>query len=139
MHSRKVLDLLIEGIQIIDFDWRYLYVNEALAAYQNTSREAIIGKTIFERFPAVENSEIFKISQRCMLEREEQIAESDFEYPDKTKKRFELKIKPIEEGIIILSVDITHRYEAETKIKRANHLYNFISELNHKIVKVKDQ
>lgn len=103
----KTLDLLTEGVQIIDYDWRYLYVNNALLGYQKASKEEVIGRTILERYPDFEKTEAFQRLKVCMTERRSEQTESEFQYPDKTKKWFSLRIEPVEEGLLILSLDIT--------------------------------
>jgi PAS domain-containing protein len=38
-----VLDLMQEGLHVIGFDWRYLYVNRAAAAHSSYSKEELLG------------------------------------------------------------------------------------------------
>lgn len=136
---QEMLDLLIEGVQIIDFNWSYVYVNDAFLVYQNTSREEILGHTIMERYPSIEDTQLFKILAQCMTNRKPQKTKIEFEYPNKSKKWFALTIKPVAKGILILSLDITAEKEAEDKLNKANHLYAFTSQINQNIVRVKDE
>jgi PAS domain S-box-containing protein len=132
-------DLLKEGVQIIDYNWRYLYVNDATAWHGKTTKQELLGHTMMEKYPGIELTDAFKVLRQVMTERKPQKLENEFEYPDKSKRYFELNIEPVEEGILILSLDITERHEAEEKTKRANQLYAFISQVNQNIVRVKDQ
>lgn len=112
------LDHLMEGFQVIGFDWRYRYVNDAVVKHSKLSKEELIGYTMMERYPGIESTEMFKALQRCMHERISQHMENEFTYPDRAKGWFELSIQPIPEGIFILSIDITERKLAEEEKKK---------------------
>lgn len=135
----ETLDNMMEGAQIIDFNWRYIYVNKALSAYSMYSSEELLGSTIQEKYPGVEQTELFKVLQKCMKERVATHLENEFVFPNGTKRFFELSIQPVPEGIFILSVDITERKKAEQEIEKLNRLYAFISAVNQSIVHIRNQ
>jgi len=111
---RRSLDNLIEGCQLISFDWRYLYVNKAaLKQSKFTSKKDLIGFTMMEKYPGIDNAEMFQVLKTCMEERVSKEMENEFVFPDNTKGWFELRIRPVPEGIFILSVEITERKKAE--------------------------
>ena len=114
------LDSMIEGVQIHDFNWRYIYVNDALVTYSKYSREELLGYTPMEKYPGIEQTDLFKVLERCMNERAAEHLESEFVFPDGSKGYFELSLQPVPEGIFILSVDITKRKLAEEGIKKLN-------------------
>lgn len=112
----RLIENLREGIQVLGFDWHYLFVNDAVVRQSHYSRDQLIGHTIIERYPGVTETAMFKVLQRCMKEREAAIFENEFVYPDGTVGWFELSIQPIPEGLLILSIDATQRKEAERKV-----------------------
>ncbi|MGD2066977.1 MAG: PAS domain S-box protein, partial [Candidatus Bathyarchaeota archaeon] len=116
---RSTLDSLMEGCQIIGFDWRYIYVNDAIAKQGRQTKEEMLGHTMMERYPGIENTELFTVLRRCMEERTSHQLENEFTFPDGAKGWFELRIQPVPEGIFILSVDITERKQAEEKFRLA--------------------
>jgi PAS domain S-box-containing protein len=120
LQLREILDKMIEGVQIIGFDWRHLYVNDAVVKQSHFAKHELLGYTMMERYPGIEQTTVFKILQECMDNRTLQHAEIDFEFPDKRRAWFELSIQPIREGIFILSIDITERREAQDSISRLN-------------------
>ncbi len=138
-HFSRVLDSLWEGVQIIDFSWRYVYVNNAIAGYEQTTKENLLGSSILERYPGIERTDVFEALQLGMLERTANKVEIEFVYPDRSRKWFQLRIEPVEEGIMVLSMDISKRKETDEKMKRSNQLLLFISQVNQKIVRVKDE
>lgn len=117
---RSSLDTMLEGIQIINFGWRYLYVNEAVAKQGKYPREELLGHTMMEKYPGIEKTELFSILRQCMSERVSKSMDNEFVYPDGSKDWFELSIHPVPEGILILSINITERRKAEEKIKKLN-------------------
>ncbi len=135
----QILDGLQEGIQIIDFSWCYLYVNDTLAGYENTTKEKLLGQSLTARYPYIIHTEVFKSLEHCMLQRKKSQIETEFVYPDQSKKWFQLRIEPVEEGIMVRSVDITNRKAADEKLIKLNRLYSFISQVNQNIVRVNDE
>ncbi len=116
----RVLDTMMEGCQIIDFDWRYKYVNEVVAGQGKRKPEELPGHTMMEMYPGIEQTELFSILQQSMEERTSRRMENQFVFPDGDFGWFELSIQPVPEGIFILSTDITERKRAENEIQQLN-------------------
>lgn len=135
----EAFDKLLEGVQIIDFNWKYVYVNKTLADYEKSTPKKIIGRSLHELHPGIESTPVYVIFHQCMLHRTSDRAEISFRYPDQVTKWFEITIEPIDEGLLILSLDITHKKQADEKMNKANHLLAFISQVNQNIVRVKDE
>src|SRR5215217_3431803 len=88
--NTRTLDNLIEGCQIIGFDWRYLYINDVTAQQGHQTKEALLGSTMMEKYPGIENTPLFTTLRRCMEECTVQHLENEFIYPDGTTGWFEL-------------------------------------------------
>jgi PAS domain S-box-containing protein len=116
----QTLDKMMEGIQIIDSDWKYVYVNESTARMGKYTREDLLGHTMMEKYPGIENSELFAVLKECMENKTSRFLENEFVYNDGTKGWFELSIQPVPEGLFILSIDITKRKAAENSIRKLN-------------------
>ena len=119
---RNVLDNLMEGCQIIGFDWRYLYVNDAVAKHGRFRKEELLGHTMMEMYPGIEDTELCEVLKRCMKERTSTQFENKFKYPDGRMGWFELRVHPVSEGIFILSIDITKRKKRQKEILIKNTL-----------------
>ncbi|HAG50503.1 MAG TPA: hypothetical protein DHU69_04680 [Deltaproteobacteria bacterium] len=124
----NTLESMMEGCQIIDFDWRYIYVNDAVARHGRKAKEDLIGRKMIELYPGIENTEMFAALRRCMDERAPQRINNEFIYPDGSKRWFELSIQPVPDGIFILSIDITERKQAEEMVKESEEKYRRLIE-----------
>lgn len=118
----ETLDSLHEGLQVIDFHWRYIYMN-ATALKQSKFEDLgdILGHTMMEKYPDVEETPLFSILKHCMTEREPDQFLNDFVFPDGSKGWFELRIEPVPAGICILSMDVTKRKRAEEDTQKYIH------------------
>ncbi len=117
---RNTLDTMLEGAQIIGPDWRYLYVNQAVARQGRRAREDLLGRSMLEVYPGIENTALFGALQRCMTDRTPFQMENEFVYPDGERSWFQLSIQRVPEGIFILSMDISARKQAEMEILKLN-------------------
>lgn len=123
-HQKKIyaaMDQLLEGVQIIDFNWRYIYVNNAVVEQSKFSRESLIGFTMMEKYPGIENTDLFRALRTCMKSRIACHFENEFKYPDGSKGWFDLSIQPGDEGLTILSNDITNRKKSELENEQYLH------------------
>lgn len=137
---RSTLDNMLEGCQIIGYDWRYLYVNDAAARHGRRGKEELLGRTMMEMYPGIENTEMFTALQRCMEKRIPHRLENEFTFPDGSNGWFELSIEPAPEGIFILSLDITERKRAEKElIKYREDLEELVKERTAELERVNEQ
>lgn len=106
---KTTLDHMMEGCQIISFDYTYLYINDAGAIQGHIPKEQLLGKTMMEMYPGIEQSPFFLYLKKCLEERIPYRMENEFVYSDGTRGWFDLSIEPVPEGAFILSIDITER------------------------------
>ena len=112
-----LLDALLEGFQVIDFDFRYVLVNSAAARHGRKPASELRGRTMMECYPGIEQTEMFQHLRRCMLQRESLILTNEFAYDDGTSAHFELRVEPVPQGLCVLSIDVTARMQAEARLR----------------------
>ncbi|MEO8395780.1 MAG: PAS domain-containing protein, partial [Chloroflexota bacterium] len=134
----SALDMVAEGAQMISFDWRYLYLNDAAAHRARRTKAEMLGFTMLEIYPGIEQTPIFDVFQRCMNQRSAEHMENQFTFPDNHMGWFELHIQPIAEGLFIISTDVTERKQAEAQTlalaaeqQRGELLRAFITDVSH--------
>lgn len=127
-----IFDNMIEGIQVIDSEWRYVYVNETVAAQGKSKRDELFGKTMPEKYPGIENTGMFENLRKCMNERIAHNMINEFDFPNGSKGYFQLRMQPVAEGVLIMSFDITEQkkmeLEREKTIIERTHLLDQIIE-----------
>lgn len=116
----SIFDKMIEGIQIVNPDWIYLYVNDTVALHGKYSKKELLGHTMMERYSGIENTEMFAQMQKCLQEQKPHQMINEFDFPDGSKGYFELRMQPVEEGIIVMSFDVTKQKLAEQFLHYTN-------------------
>lgn len=129
-----ILDNLMEGYQVIGHDFRYLYVNEAVARQGRKSRGELVGHTMMELYPGIEATHMFSVLKQCMEERTPAELENEFTYPDGSTGWFALKMEPVPEGVFILSMDISERKRAENELLNQLHRIEALREIDIAII-----
>jgi PAS domain S-box-containing protein len=69
---RTALDNMLEGIQFLSFDWRYLYLNAAAEKHNRRPNQELMGHVYMEMWPGIAETHVFAVIQRCMEERNPQ-------------------------------------------------------------------
>ncbi len=114
---RQTLDDMQEGCQIIGFDWRYLYVNDSAARHGRRPAAELVGRTMTECYPGIDQTPLFQRMKECMTGRATQQFENEFAYPDGTSAWFDIVIHPAPDGVFVTSYDITDRKRAELDLR----------------------
>jgi PAS domain S-box-containing protein len=115
----RMLDTIDEGLQILDHEVRYLYINAAASRHGQRSREELLGRSMLEVYPGVEASEMFGHLTRCLRDRVPHQMDNEFSYADGSKEWFELRFEPVPEGVLVLSVGIGERRRLEAQLNHA--------------------
>lgn len=118
----SVLDQLIEGFQVLDRRFRYLYVNDTVVAHARRTRQDLLGRSMLELYPGIEKTPMFALLERCMRQRTSGQMENHFTYPDGRDAWFELRFRPVPEGLVVLSVDVTARKALEARVQQSQRL-----------------
>ena len=81
----SVFDNLLEGVQVIDKNWRYYYVNKTVTRHGKMSKKELLGYTMMEKYPGIEKTKLFKLIGLCMDDRKPSKFLNEFEFPDGSK------------------------------------------------------
>lgn len=111
----SIFDHMLEGVQILGFDWRYLYLNAEAQRHNHRPNAELLGKVYMDMWPGIQATEVFARIRDCMEERLACQMENEFVFPNGTVRWFELSIQPISQGVFIFSVDITERKGSEAQ------------------------
>lgn len=114
-----ILDAMLEGLQVIGFDYRYLHLNATAARHGRSTQTALLGRTMMECYPGIEHTEVFARIRRCLDHRESHVLENEFTFPDGSSGWFELRIEPVPLGVCVLSIDISAQKAAQRAQREA--------------------
>ena len=124
----QLFDHLIEGVQVVDFDWRYIYVNKSSAIQLNCSASDILGKELKSVFPILNNSAVEVLFKHCLVDRKDGRDEVQIIFPRGIKKWYDLKVIPIPEGMLIMTADITERKRSQAAFMKKERNQNEVLE-----------
>jgi signal transduction histidine kinase len=120
MRDYSILDDLSEGVQIIDSDLRYVYLNKSLLREVRKTPEEIFGVAMTEAFPGFEKTEIFGKICECLNDGETKELLNEFKFPDGRHSFYEVKMQAVEEGVILFTRDITTTKKGELLLRETN-------------------
>jgi len=125
---RSTVDNIVEGCQILSLDWRYLYLNDTAALHNRRPNAELLGRTMLEAWPGIEQSEVFAMLRRCMVERVPLHGETLFTFQDGATNWFDVRCQPVPEGIFVMSIDISDRKRAQAEAEQARRAIDRILE-----------
>ena len=128
---RNALDNMMEGCQILDHDWNYIYANDAAARHGRVVKEDLEGRSMMELYPGIQDTEMFQVMEQAMEEGTSHHLENYFIYPDGTGRWFELSVFPVPEGIFILSFDIDDRKNLEIKLRKSKQKFKTVADFTY--------
>lgn len=115
---RNTLDHMLEGCQIIGFNWEYLYINPAAAVHNRRPAAELLGKRYMDMWPGVESTEVFKLIKDTIESRVSHHLINKFSFADGSDGWFDLSIQPLPQGVFILSIDVTEQKTAEEEFDK---------------------
>jgi two-component system cell cycle sensor histidine kinase/response regulator CckA len=119
---RTSIDHLLEGVQVLGFDWTYLYVNETAAGHGQQSATALLGRTMMAAYPGIEATDMFAMLRRVMDTRRQEQMLNEFTFPSGERRWFRLLVEPVPAGICVLSLDVTDVRRGELQLQQAQKL-----------------
>lgn len=119
----SAFNTFLEGVQVIDPQYAYLYLNQSVLDQANQTLEALIGKKMWEAFPGIETTEMFSYLKACMESNSPHTMENEFDFPDGSKGYFELRMQRVPEGVLIMSLDVTEKKRFEIELQEINERY----------------
>jgi PAS domain S-box-containing protein len=109
--TTAILESMSDGVSFLDKEWRYTYVNPAGARMLGRPAEDLIGRNLWESWPATADSPFGAACRRAVAENV--FVRVETFYPEPIDKWFELRCYPSPEGLSLFFSDISERRRAE--------------------------
>lgn len=110
----SILESISDAFFSVDREWRITYVNRAASKVTGRSTEDLLGKVLWDEFPAALQTEIYPQLERAMRER----VNVHFEayYPAPIDAWLELNVYPKRDGLSVYYRDVTARNRARVEL-----------------------
>ncbi|HUF48690.1 MAG TPA: ATP-binding protein [Vicinamibacterales bacterium] len=115
---RLSVDGLLEGVQVVGYDWTYRYVNAAAARHGQRTVDELVGRTMMACYPGIETTPVFAALQRVMSSRRREQVRNEFHFPGGDSRWFDLVIQPVSDGVCVLSIDVTDEHLGAERQRR---------------------
>jgi len=115
-----IFNQLSIGIQIIDTDMRYIFLNQTLLNQVNKTLDDHLGRKMEEVYPDIEQTKIYKSIQECLKTNQPTSVNNEFLFEDGRRTFWELSLERIDKGVLIISRDVTNLKEGEKLLLESN-------------------
>jgi len=136
MEKYQMFDKMLEGVQVLDKDMNYLYLNDAVAKQSMSTVDELIGENIITKFPSVKGSLLLSKIEECLTTRKSHKMQNEFTHNNGEIGWFDLRIEPIDDGVIIFSFDVTAQKQLEIRINELNK--NFDDQLAKRVQELEE-
>ncbi|QQG43887.1 MAG: PAS domain-containing protein [Candidatus Roizmanbacteria bacterium] len=110
----NILESITDAFFALDNDGKFVYYNKQAENLLEIGRQNIIGKSVWDEFPEIIDSEFYQKYFRAVATKEPIIFEK---YYSPLKKYFEIHAYPSSEGLSVYFNDITRRKKIEDKLR----------------------
>lgn len=113
--ARTILESVTDAVFLLDRAFRFAYLNST--AQRLLGRADLVGKDIWEEFPAARGTKFQEAYERAMFEG----TRVDFHehYPAPLDRWYEVRAFPAAEGVAVYFHDVTERLQAEEALSRS--------------------
>ena len=136
---RATLDSLLDPIALLEvvrdvdgraIDLRYVDANDAAIAYNRTTREDMLGRTMLDLFPNLRDEGPLD-AYLCCAETGEAAVFDDYAFPNRMigeERRYDLRATKTPDGIALTWRDVTDRWRTARRVAEDERRYRLIAE-----------
>jgi diguanylate cyclase (GGDEF)-like protein/PAS domain S-box-containing protein len=127
----NTLDSMREAFFTLDSALHFTYLNQAAATLLQRGRAELVGKLVWEQFPAAVGGPSYLAYGRALRQ---QCPVSFEEFYPPLARWFEVRCFPTEYGLAVYFHDVTARKEERMALKQAHRALQMLSRCNHVVV-----
>ena len=113
----RVLEAMPAGFYSLDREWRFTYVNAEAERLLGAGRDELLGRVLWDAFPAAVNS-VFEDSYRTAVRTGEPVS-FDAYYPAPLDGWYELRAWPSPDGLSVYFLEVTDRRRDQDRAQRS--------------------
>jgi PAS domain S-box-containing protein len=120
---KAVINGIGEGFMLLDRDFRIVEVNTEALRLDIRGREAIVGYSHWEVYPATQHSELGRLYKLAMAERVPVSLEHQYQWENGRVGWYDMRAYPINDGLAVFYRDVTEKKRAqeESAARAAEH------------------
>lgn len=111
-----VLEIISDTVLLLDGQWRYVYVNRTAEEIAGKSRDELIGRVIWETYPALIGSPMEAAYRKAMAERVVVRLEAQGVV---SGRWYDLHVYPARDGLLIYGRDVSARKQVELALQQS--------------------
>ena len=112
----RVLEAMPAGFYSLDRDWRFTHVNAAAEKLLLRNRDELLGRVIWDEFPAAVDS-VFDENYRRAVATGQQVSFPAY-YPPPLDGWYEIRAWPSPDGLSVYFLDVTARHREEQRAEQ---------------------
>jgi len=114
-----VLESIADGVYTVDREWRFRYLNPAAETMLQRSAEDLIGKVVWDEFPAEVGTEFYRVFHRAM---ENHTVEFITMHSPTLGREFDVVMSPSDGGLTVFFRDTTELRRLHEQLAHAQRL-----------------
>ena len=131
-----ILESITDAVFALDHQWRFTYLNTEAERILFRKREGLLGKNVWEEFPAAVDLVFYREYHRAV---EDQVTVEFEEYFPPLETWFEVRAYPYENGLAVYFQNINRRKRMEEELRRSEeHLRAVLVQYGSDIITVVD-
>ena len=107
--ATRILESITDAFFALNHEWRFTYLNTQAERLLGRTRAELLGRNVWEEFPATVEAAFYREYHRAVAERVPVTFEAY--YPPPLDAWFEVRAFPSPEGLSVFFHDITARFE----------------------------
>ncbi len=112
---RSTMESITDALYTLDTDWRFTYVNRRAAEVLERVADELIGRTLWDEFPAVLGSPLERACREAVADGHS-IHLADYHYPP-LERHFAVNVYPSQHGLAVYFRDVTEQLIAEQRLR----------------------
>ena len=126
-----MLEAMPAGFYSLDRDWRFTHVNAAAEKILLRGREELLGRIIWDEFPAAVGS-VFEEGYRRAVATGQQVSFPAY-YPPPLDGWYELRAWPSPDGLSVYFLDVTARHREEQRAEETAARLSLLAEVTEQL------
>ena len=123
--AANILESITDAFFAVDRRWRFTYVNREAERLLRRSRRELLGRELWQEFPAAVGSMFQREYERAMAE--QTTVQFEARYPS-LEPWFDVRAYPTPDGLSVYFQDVTARRQAEERMRESEERFRALAE-----------